>query len=131
MRRLIQHFWDAGTYGVPFKSDRSITQGAPLSAKLFNILIDTMVQEWHCILQSEMGAEDKEELDWMTVALFTIIEVDNALMAARDSGFLQHVLGILVDTITCVGPKTNISKTQAMTCTPGKIRIQLPVESYH
>jgi hypothetical protein len=33
----------AGNYGMAFKAGRSITQGGPLSAKLFNILVDAMV----------------------------------------------------------------------------------------
>jgi hypothetical protein len=54
MRRLIHHFWDevqmvccaSGNYGVPFKAGRGVTQGGPLSAKLFNILVDAVAQEW-------------------------------------------------------------------------------------
>ena len=48
MRRLICHFWDeaqmvcraSGNYCVPFKAVRGVTQGGPLSAKLFNLLVD-------------------------------------------------------------------------------------------
>jgi hypothetical protein len=57
--------------------------------------------------------------------------VDDAYVAARDPVFLQHALNVLVDTFACVGLDTNIAKTQqAMICTPGKIRVQLPSESY-
>jgi hypothetical protein len=59
MRRLIRHFWDeatnvcraSGNYGVPFKSGRGITQGGPLSAKLFKIIINAVVREWHRIVR--------------------------------------------------------------------------------
>jgi hypothetical protein len=139
MRQLIWHFWDeatnvccaSGNYGVPFKSGRGITQGGPLLAKLFNILVNAMVREWHRILRCEMGVEDEEELNRMMAALFAIFYVDNAYVAARDPVFLQHALDILVDTFARVGLNTNIAKTQAMICMPGKIRIQLPAESYH
>ncbi len=137
-RRLIRHFWDeamnvclaSGNYGVPFKSSRGVTQGGPLSAKLFNILVNAVVREWHRILWSEMGMEDEEELTRMMAALFAIFYVDNAYVAARDPVFLQRVLDVLVNTFAPVGLKTNIAKTQAMICMPGKICIQLPVESY-
>jgi hypothetical protein len=51
---LIGNFWrDAtmicctlGNYGGPFCSGRGVTQGGPLSAKLFNILVDAVVREW-------------------------------------------------------------------------------------
>ena len=68
MRRLIHHFWDevqmvccaSGNYGVPFKAGRGVTQGGPLSAKLFNILVDAVAQEW--LAQLLQGAtQDHEE----------------------------------------------------------------------
>jgi hypothetical protein len=51
MVRLICGFWRdaiivcrvAGNYGTAFKAGRSFTQGSLLSAKLFNILVDTVV----------------------------------------------------------------------------------------
>jgi hypothetical protein len=54
MRRLIRHFWDeatnvcraSGNYGTSFKAGRGVTQGGPLSAKLFNVLVDAVVREW-------------------------------------------------------------------------------------
>jgi hypothetical protein len=62
MRRLIRHFWDeatnvcraSGNYGVPFKLGRGVTQGGPLSAKLFNIIVDAVVREWHRIVRANM-----------------------------------------------------------------------------
>jgi hypothetical protein len=53
MRRLIRHFWDeatnvcraSGNYGAPFKAGRGVTQGGPLLAKLFNIVVDAVVRE--------------------------------------------------------------------------------------
>ncbi len=35
----------AGNYGTAFKAGRSVTQGGPLSAKLFNILVNAIVHE--------------------------------------------------------------------------------------
>jgi hypothetical protein len=69
-------------------------------------------------------------LDKMMDALFAIFYVDNAYIAARDPVFLQWAINGLVSTFELVGLKTNISKTKAMTCTPGKIRLQLPTNSY-
>jgi hypothetical protein len=44
--------------------------------------------------------------------------------------FLQEALNILVKTFKHIGLATNTKKTQAMVCTPGKIRVQLPTDSY-
>jgi hypothetical protein len=138
MRRLIWHFWDVatnvcralGNYEVPFKLGHGITQGGPLSAKLFNIIVDAVVREWHRIVHTNMDVADEGELDNMMVALFVVFYVDNAYVAAQDPVFLQCALNVLVDTFARVGLDTNITKTQAMICTPGKIRVQLPSESY-
>ena len=51
MTRLIRSFWETatnvcrakGNYGRPFKAGRGVTQGGPLSAKLFNIIVDAVV----------------------------------------------------------------------------------------
>ena len=120
----------SGNYGVPFKSGRGITQGGPLSAKLFNIIVNAMVREWHRIIHANMDMVDEGESDHTMAALSAIFYVDNVYVAAQDPVFLQSALDILVDTFAFVGLKTNIAKTQAMICMPGKIRVQLSLESY-
>ncbi len=137
MRRLIHHFWDeatnvchtSGNYDMPFKTGRGVTQGGPLLAKLFNIMVDTVVREWHQILREESDLEG-EELDEMMDALFAIFYVDNAYLAARDPNLLQWAIDGLVDTFERVGLETNTLKMKAMICIPGNIWLQLPAESY-
>jgi hypothetical protein len=63
-------------------------------------------------------------------ALFAIFYVDHAYIAAWDPIFLQQAIDSLVSNFERVGLKTNISKMKAMICTPGKIRLQLPADSY-
>ena len=54
MLRLIRNFWETatnvcrakGNYGRPFKAGRGVTKGGPLSTKLFNIIVDTVVRKW-------------------------------------------------------------------------------------
>ncbi len=54
MLRLICNFWDLarnvcrakGNYIRPFKAGHGVTQGGPLLAKLFNIIVHAVVQEW-------------------------------------------------------------------------------------
>ena len=65
MHRLIRHFWDeatnvcraSGNYGAPFKAGRGVTQGGPLSVKLFNIMVDAVVREWLRLLWEDMEME--------------------------------------------------------------------------
>ena len=54
MLRLIGYFWDnaelvcraSGYHGNPFKASRGVTQGAPFSPHVFNVMVDAIVQEW-------------------------------------------------------------------------------------
>jgi RNase P subunit RPR2 len=81
------------------------------------------------LLRDEMVMEE-EELDEMMATLFTIFYVDDAYIASRDPVFLQRAIDGLVSAFERIGLETNIKKTQAMTCTPGTIRLQLPTKSY-
>ena len=55
MLGLIRTFWDeqqlvcraARRYGKPFEASRDVTQGGPLSPKIFNIMVDAVVREWY------------------------------------------------------------------------------------
>jgi hypothetical protein len=78
----------------------------------------------------EGGDFEEEELLESMATFFVIFYVDNAYLTSRDVGFLQHALDILVDLFERVGLETNMSNTQTMICTPGRIRTQLPTESY-
>jgi hypothetical protein len=61
---------------------------------------------------------------------FAVFYVDDAYLASRDPVFLQRAIDLIVELFARVGLKTNVQKTQAMICTPGRIRIQLPSDSY-
>jgi hypothetical protein len=137
MIRLICGYWRdaimvcraAGYYGAAFKASRGITQGGPLSAKLFNIMVDAVVWEWMRQLEQD-GDYDEEQAAELTATFFAIFYVNDAYLASRDAGFLQLALTLLVNLFARVGLQTNTSKTQTMICTPGRIRTQLPSESY-
>jgi hypothetical protein len=136
MIRLICGYWcdaimvcqAAGNYGTAFKAGRGVTQGGPLSAKLFNILVDAVVWEWMRQLEEDGDYEEEEVAEYMAT-FFTIFYVDDAFLTSRDAGFLQHALTLLVDLFERVGLQANMSKTQTLVCTPGRIRTQLPSES--
>ncbi len=137
MIRLIRNFWRhavlvcraSGNYGSPFCAGRGVTQGGPLSAKLFNILVDAVAREWVRQLREESELEEAVITELMA-DFFAIFYVDNAYLTSRDLEFLQQVLDILVNLFARVGLETNVKKTQTMICTPGRIRTQLPAASY-
>jgi hypothetical protein len=137
MIQLIRGFWRdaimvcraAGNYGTAFKAGRGVTQGRPLSAKLFNIMVDDVVREWFHQLWLGREYDETEFAEYITT-LFAIFYVDDAYLASWDPEFLQYALTHLVHLFECIGLQTNTTKTQTMICTPSKIRTQLPTESY-
>ena len=128
MIQLIRTYWRnaimvcraSGNYGTPFKAGRGVTQGGPLSAKLFNILVDAVGREWLWELR-EGGDHKVWELDSLMSTFFAIFCVDSAYLALWDADFLQRALVILVSLFKRVGLETNTSKMQMMICTPGRI----------
>jgi hypothetical protein len=106
-----------------------MTQGGLLSAKLFNILVDSVVRKWLRQLH-DSGIMDPEELDLLLRAFFAIFFIDDAYLATRDPDFLQVALNSLVSLFERVGPGTNIKKMQTMNCTPGRRTTQLSTNSY-
>ena len=137
MLRLIKLFWDravlvcraSGVYGEPFLAGRGVTQGGPLSPKLFNILVDAIVREWLHLLYPDYDTIESIP-DELLRTILAIFYADDAYLASRDAEELQRALDILVDLFDRVGLRTNTKKTQAMTCVPGKIRTRLSNASY-
>ncbi len=137
MLRLIHNFWDSvtnvcwakGNYSCPFKASRGVTQGGPLLAKLFNILINAVVQEWMRLMHATINDADGGLAECIA-GLFAVFYIDDGYIASRDAEFLQEALDILVKTFKRVGLAMNTKKIQAMVCTPGRIRVQLPSDLY-
>ena len=137
MLRLINQFWSSavmvcrasGNYGIAFKAGRGVTQGGPLSATLFNIVVDCVAREWLRRLREGINLGE-DEVERLMAEFLAIFYVDDAYLASRDPDLLQEAMDILVDLFERVGLETNKQKTVAMTCTPGRIRTQLTTASY-
>ena len=114
MLRLIHNYWDTainvcwakGNYGRAFQAGRGVTQGGPLSAKLFNILVDAVVQEWMRLIREMLdnGGMGEEEREALLETLFAIFYVDDGHIASQDHVFLQQVMDTLVATFKHVAP---------------------------
>jgi hypothetical protein len=137
MLRLICNFfdlatnvcWAKGNYGQPFKAGRGVTQGGPLSAKLFNIIVYAVV--WECMRLMRVTIDNADgDLAKCIAGLFAVFYVEDGYIASCDAVSLQEALDILVKTFKRVGLATNMKKTQAMICTPGKLRVQFLMDSY-
>jgi hypothetical protein len=137
MLRLIRNFWDLatnvcwakGNNGRPFKAGCGVTQGVPLLEKLFNIVVNAVVQEW-MQLTPVMIDDAEGNLAKPIAGLFVVFYIDNGYIVSPDVESLQEALDILVKTFKHVGLATNTKKTQAMICMMSKIRVQFPMDSY-
>jgi hypothetical protein len=116
-------------YGTPFQAGRGITQGGPLSAELFNVLVDAITWEWLWELR-EGSALEPDEIDRLMATFFAIFYVDDAYLASSNPEFLQRALDVIVGLFSHVGLKTNAQKMQTLISTSGRICIQLPEDSY-
>ena len=134
--RLIKLFWlkaelvcrANGRYGQGFRQFRGVTQGGPLSPRLFNIVVDAVVREW---LRRALGEEAaKDGVAQMAARFIALFYVDDGFIASRDPVLLQKCLDILVAVFERVGLYTNVQKTKSMTCLPGKIRGRFSNETY-
>ena len=55
---LLQLYWEmsrmvaraGGYYGGPFRRERGVTQGDPLSPTIFNVVVDAVVSHWEYLL---------------------------------------------------------------------------------
>ena len=116
IQRLIQTFWRlsllvckaGGCYGRPFLASRGVTQGGPLSPRIFNLMVDAVICEWLLLQPWIRGGQlghrrpDKNA----TAALYA----DNGLVQSRDPVFLQEAFNALVALFKRVGLRTNTKK---------------------
>jgi hypothetical protein len=117
-----------GNFGEPFNAGQGVTQGRPLSGLMFNICVNAVVMEWlwqvlrDDVAQKGLGEAARDH----PVAFF----VDNGLVAARCSDWLQSSFPILINLFKRIGLQANAAKTKVMTCLPGKIRVAKTEEEY-
>ncbi len=95
MLRLIRNFWEMatnvccakGNYGPPFKAGREVTQGGPLLAKLFNILVEAVVRKWMRLMRETLN-DSEGQLANRVKEHFAIFYVDDGYIASRYAEFL-------------------------------------------
>ena len=89
MLRLIRFFWDyadlvcraVGNYGAPFKAHRGVTQGGPLSPRIFNVMVDAVLREWlHQVLGVDAARHGYGE---EVRSFFAIFYADDGLITAQ------------------------------------------------
>ena len=144
MLGLIRTFWDeqqlvcraARRYGEPFEASRGVTQGGPLSPKIFNIMVDAVVREWYSQLLYTNRDEATELSDAVAEGLelsilLALLYADDAYIASTSKLQVQRSMDILTGLFDRVGLRTNTEKTKVMTCVNEKINVRRSEEVYH
>jgi hypothetical protein len=116
--------------GDLFTAHRGVTQGGPLSSLIFNVVVDAVVREWLRRTLDNDAARDGLLMVQIATRMVSFY-VDDGVLSARDPVWLQSAFDVLITLFEQVGRKTNTTKTQVMTCVPGKIRESLSKEVYH
>lgn len=136
--QLIRNFWDQaslacraqGRYGPVFKAGRGVTQGGPLSPKLFNVMVDAVVREWLRIVLGDEYTMPEMEIDGVARLFTALFYADDGYIASSDEETLQRSVDVLTGLFDRVGLKTNVDKTKVMTCVDARIRVRQSEESY-
>lgn len=105
MLGLIERYWEEaelvcrseGNFGRPFKAGRGVTQSVPLSAKIFNILVDAVVRKMLRRLYGDDAARyGVGTLEELVRAFLVLFYVDDGYIAGRDPEVLQQALNLLI-----------------------------------
>jgi Reverse transcriptase (RNA-dependent DNA polymerase) len=109
---ILENFWNqlwvipkqGGFYGRPFKSDRGVTQGDPLSPTLFNVIVDVVVRETKRI----MHLTDND----------SIFYADDGLVTGTNRDAVQYCLNLITQLFALFGLQINASKTKVLVGRP-------------
>ena len=115
-----------GYYGAVFSAGQGVTQGGPLSPRIFNVVVDAVIWEWLCQLLGKEVA--RHGLGDLAKAKMVAFYAGDGVLLARCPERLQEAFSILVSLFKCVSLSTNAQKTKVMTSIPGKIRVSQPEE---
>ena len=115
-------------YGRPFSTGRGVTQGDPVSPKLFNIIVDALVR---AKLNKICGPQEAQHgFGWSAGEHNICLYADGRRIAGRDLIWVQTVLTTMVRMFERVGLQTNLNNTKAMMSTPGLIQGKQGAEAY-
>ena len=121
---LLRQYWDhlamvsraSGYYGIPFKGFRGVTQGDPLSPKLFNVVVDTVIRHFMMIVAEK--SVGPEVFDRTVQRMASFFYAGDGLLALTQPEWLQWVFDVLMDLFERVGLKTNVQKMIRMEFQP-------------
>ena len=77
---------EGGYYGAAFKGDWGVTQGDPLSSKIFNVVVDVVVRHWVSVMVE--GAEERGKRGQEGRHHNALFYADDGMVASSDLQWL-------------------------------------------
>ena len=96
--QLIMVEKDVEFHGPPFKGFCGVAQGDPLSPKLFNIIMDSVMRHWLTVVSEEESGS--EVLGRSMQRLVAYFYANNSLMMRMHAGRLKQDFDALVTSFT-------------------------------
>ena len=119
----------AGRYfGYPFKRYRNVIQGYPLSPKIFNTVVNTVIRHWVALVAS---TKDGTEVLGLSIQdLVAYLYADDGLVTSTQTERLQRVFNVLTNLFDRVGLRTNMINMVSMACQPCHTPVRISSAAY-
>ena len=133
---LIQWYWvkqkvvpkSSKLFEGPLQTERGVTEGDPVSVRIFNIVADSVVRS--VILEVYGPQEAHNGFGWAAVEYNILFYVENVLILGRNPIWVQKTLTNMVRMFEMMVLKENFGGTKALVCNPGFIRGQQGTSAY-
>ena len=102
LKRLLQRYWDEQAvvpksgklFGRPFRTERGVTKGGPVSLKIFNIVVDAVVRE---VLLEVCGPQEEHKgLGWVASEHNIFFYANDGRIVGRKPILVQRILAVVV-----------------------------------
>ena len=110
---------DGRYYSRPFRTERRVTQGGPVSPTVSNIVVNAAIRA--VMLEVFVPQESQHVLGWAAGEHNIVLYVYNGRIPGCNPIWLQMTLKVVVRMFNRVGLNINPGNTKAMDCTPGFI----------
>ena len=110
---------DKKSFGRPFRTERRVKQGDPVSTTILKTVVDTLVRE--VLVEVCRHQEAHHGFSWAAGGHSIFFYADNVSMAGSKPIWFQTTLIAMVRMFDWVGILTNIGNTKAMVFTPSFI----------
>ena len=105
-----------GYYRMAFQGSHGVTQGHPLSPKIFNMVVDVVARHWVTVMVE--GAEERGKSGQEGRHQASIFYAYDGMVASLNPRWIQGAFSNLVGLFDRVGLRNNVGMTVDIVCLP-------------